>query len=105
MRHVFIMAGAVPNTSWLERCVVLDDKGFIKTSPDISPEDLAAAGWPLPRPPYLLETSRPGVFAVGDVRGGMPQKLCPSWKLDAELKWAWNAWLLSALFCNQGGFR
>jgi thioredoxin reductase (NADPH) len=70
MRHVFIMAGAVPNTSWLERCVVLDDKGFIKTGPDISPEDLAAAGWPLARPPYLLETSRPGVFAVGDVRGG-----------------------------------
>jgi thioredoxin reductase (NADPH) len=70
LRHVFIMAGAVPNTSWLERCVVLDDKGFIKTGPDISLEDLAAAGWPLPRPPYLLETSRPGVFAVGDVRGG-----------------------------------
>lgn len=70
VRHVFIMAGAVPNTSWLERCVVLDDKGFIKTGPDISPEDLAAAGWSLPRPPYLLETSRPGVFAVGDVRGG-----------------------------------
>ena len=70
IRHVFIMAGAVPNTGWLERCVALDDKGFIKTGPDLSPEDLAAAGWPLTRPPYLLETSRPGVFAVGDVRGG-----------------------------------
>jgi thioredoxin reductase (NADPH) len=70
MRHVFVMAGAVPNTSWLARCVVLDDKGFIKTGPDISQEDLAAAAWPLARPPYLLETSRPGVFAVGDVRGG-----------------------------------
>ena len=70
IRHVFIMAGAVPNTDWLKRCVALDDKGFIKTGPDISQEDLAAAGWPLTRPPYLLETSRPGVFAVGDVRGG-----------------------------------
>ena len=63
--HVFMMTGAVPNTRWLEGCVVLDDKGFIKTGPELSPEDLAGAGWPLPRPPYLLETSRPGVFAVG----------------------------------------
>ena len=44
--------------------------GFIKTGPDLSPDELAAAGWPLARSPYLLETSRPGVFAVGDVRGG-----------------------------------
>jgi thioredoxin reductase (NADPH) len=70
IRHVFMMTGAVPNTRWLERCLVLDDKGFIKTGPDLSHDDLAAAGWPLTRQPYLLETSRPGVFAVGDVRGG-----------------------------------
>ena len=70
IRHVFMMTGAVPNTGWLERCVVLDDKGFIKTGPDLSQDDLTAARWPLTRPPYLLETSRPGVFAVGDVRGG-----------------------------------
>jgi thioredoxin reductase (NADPH) len=67
---MFIMAGALPNTGWLQRCVVLDDKGFIKTGPDLSPEDLTAAGWPLTRPPFLLETSRPGIFAVGDVRRG-----------------------------------
>jgi thioredoxin reductase (NADPH) len=70
VRHVFIMAGAAPNTRWLQGCVALDDKGFVKTGPDLSPEDLTAAGWPLARPPYLLETSRPGIFAVGDVRSG-----------------------------------
>jgi thioredoxin reductase (NADPH) len=70
VRHVFMMTGAVPNTSWLQRCVALDGKGFIKTGPDLSPADLTAARWPLARPPYLLETSRPGIFAVGDVRGG-----------------------------------
>jgi thioredoxin reductase (NADPH) len=70
IRHVFVMTGAIPNTRWLERCVALDDKGFIKTGPELSQNDLSAAGWPLARPPYLLETSRPGVFAVGDVRAG-----------------------------------
>jgi thioredoxin reductase (NADPH) len=70
IRHVFMMTGAVPNTGWLDRCVVLDDKGFIKTGPELSQNHLAATGWPLTRPPYLLETSRPGVFAVGDVRAG-----------------------------------
>jgi thioredoxin reductase (NADPH) len=68
--HVFIMAGAVPNTVWLDGCLALDEKGFLKAGPDLSPDELAKAKWPLARPPYLLETSRPGIFAVGDVRGG-----------------------------------
>ena len=42
----------------------------MKTGPDLSPEDLARSKWSLARPPYLLETCRPGIFAVGDVRGG-----------------------------------
>ena len=70
IRHLFVMTGAVPGTQWLERCVALDAKGFIKTGPDLSPNDLAAARWPLVRPPHLLETSLPGVFAVGDARSG-----------------------------------
>jgi thioredoxin reductase (NADPH) len=70
IRHVFVMTGAVPNTGWLDGCVALDGRGFIKTGPDLSLEDLTTGGWPLARSPYLLETNRPGVFAVGDVRGG-----------------------------------
>jgi len=68
--NLFVMAGAAPNTGWLDGCVSQDSKGFIKTGPDLSPEDLSASGWPIARQPYLLETSLPGVFAVGDVRGG-----------------------------------
>jgi thioredoxin reductase (NADPH) len=70
IRHIFIMTGADPNTSWLNGCIILDAKGFIITGPDLSSENLSAAGWSLKRQPYLLETSLPSVFAAGDVRGG-----------------------------------
>jgi thioredoxin reductase (NADPH) len=70
IRHLFVMTGAVPSTKWLDNCLTVDDHGFIKTGPDLTREDLDAARWPLTRLPHLLETSRPGVFAVGDVRGG-----------------------------------
>ena len=65
---VFMMTGAVPNTAWLEGCVALDDKDFVRTGTELRAEDLSKAGWLQPRAPYLLETSLPGVFAVGDVR-------------------------------------
>jgi thioredoxin reductase (NADPH) len=70
IRHVFMMTGAIPNTHWLDGCIALDDKGFVKTGADLSSDELAAAKWPHTRSPYLLETNRPGVFAVGDVRCG-----------------------------------
>jgi thioredoxin reductase (NADPH) len=69
IHHVFIMAGASPRTDWLQGCVAMDGKGFILTGRDL---DTAAdvKVWALPRPPQMLETSLPGVFAVGDVRAG-----------------------------------
>jgi len=70
IRHVFMMTGADPNTRWLDGCIALDHKGFVKTGPDLSSEELASAKWPHTRSPYLLETNRPGIFAVGDARGG-----------------------------------
>jgi thioredoxin reductase (NADPH) len=72
VRHVFIMTGASPRTEWLQGCVALDDKGFILTGRDVALSDghTPAPAWPLDRPPQMLETNLPAVFAVGDVRSG-----------------------------------
>ena len=64
--YVFVFIGAAPQTDWLGDAVARDGRGFLRTGPDLTDEDLA--GWPLERPPFLLEASVPGVFAAGDVR-------------------------------------
>jgi thioredoxin reductase (NADPH) len=69
VRHVFLFLGAQPNTAWLGDCVALDKNGFVLTGPD------AIDKWPSDRPPHSLETSRPGIFAVGDVRSGSVKRV------------------------------
>jgi thioredoxin reductase (NADPH) len=73
--NLFLMTGADPNTKWLTGCLLMDDKQFVKTGADLTPEDLLAAKWPLPRRPYLMETSIPGVFCVGDARAGSVKRV------------------------------
>jgi thioredoxin reductase (NADPH) len=85
IRHVFLMTGAIPNTEWLQGCVALDEKGFVRTGPDLHVADStpgaarvevgASDGWPLARPPLHLETTIPGIFAVGDVRCGSAKRV------------------------------
>ncbi len=69
IRYVFIMAGGSPRSEWLKGCLAMDDKGFILTGRDLDPV-IHDCHWPLARMPLMLETSQPGIFAVGDVRAG-----------------------------------
>jgi thioredoxin reductase (NADPH) len=74
IHHVFIMAGASPRTDWLKGRLALDDKGFILTGGDLDAK-LKEFGWTLDRRPQMLETSLPGVFAVGDVRANSVKRV------------------------------
>ena len=65
--YVFVFLGAAPNTSWLDGLIACDDRGFILTGPDLVREE-HLSDWPLERPPFMLETNVPGVFACGDAR-------------------------------------
>jgi len=75
IRNLFVMTGADPNTTWLKGCVVLDEKNFVKTGADLEADELAEGRWPLSRRPHLMETSIPGVFAVGDVRSSSVKRV------------------------------
>jgi thioredoxin reductase (NADPH) len=72
---LFIFIGAEPRTGWLEGAIERDERGFILTGPDLMPDGKRPKGWSLDRDPGLLETSVPGVFAVGDVRHGSVKRV------------------------------
>ena len=72
---LFIFIGAQPRTDWLEGLVERDDKGFILTGAELKRNGKLPVGWLLQREPTLLETSVPGVFAVGDVRKGSVKRV------------------------------
>ncbi len=68
---VFSFIGAVPRSDWLPPEIERDSKQFVKTGTDLS----QSPNWTLQRQPFLLETSRPGVFAAGDVRSGSVKRI------------------------------
>lgn len=75
IRHAFIFIGAAPNTEWLPAELGRDEKGFVRTGREVRPEEMAPAAWAPARPPYLLETNYPGIFAAGDVRSGSAKRV------------------------------
>jgi thioredoxin reductase (NADPH) len=73
--HVFLMTGALPCTGWLNSCIALNEKGFVRTGADLRSEDLPVSKWTNSRQPEFFETSIPGIFAVGDVRCGSVKRV------------------------------
>lgn len=85
IRHLFLFIGAEPNTEWLSQYdVALDDKGFVRTD-----ANLGGGGRP-------LETSRPGVFAIGDVRSGSVKRIAAAVGEGAQVVAALHAFLADA---------
>lgn len=75
-RFLFLFIGAVPNTGWMGECEAARDRlGFVLTGDAVGEDDLKTAGWPLKRRPKPLETSIPGVFAIGDARAGSVKRV------------------------------
>ena len=66
--HLFVFIGAAPLTGWLPPELVRDPSGFVVTGLELLRGDAPPPSWDLPRDPYLLESSIPGVFVAGDVR-------------------------------------
>lgn len=82
IHHVFLFIGADPNTDWLADCdVALDSKGFVRTGPDVAPGH------------GLMETSRDGVFAIGDVRCGSTKRVAAAVGEGAQVVAALHAYL------------
>ena len=75
---LFLFLGANPNTNWLPREMVCDERGFVKTGADIAPIELVKAGWALDRMPSRYETSWPRIYAIGDVRKGSVKRVASS---------------------------
>ncbi|GAA5167351.1 response regulator [Pseudonocardia eucalypti] len=66
--YLFVFIGAAPRTDWLDGVLVRDERGFVRTGPDLIRGESRPPGWTLDREPYFMESSVPGVFVAGDVR-------------------------------------